>query len=263
MTVSKWLTIVGVVAAIAAPRSECFAQQKWGSLKGQFVYDAADAPKPDPLAIPGGVPAGCPNCKKTSDELLVDPDTKGVRNIVVYLMDEDGAIHPSYNALIEQPAVLDNKDCRFEPHVLALWLKQPLRITNSDACGHNAACSPKKEEPFNPLLQPKTDYVNRFAVPQTLPQPVSCAIHPWMKGYVLPRATPYVAVTNAQGEFEIADLPAGQHQFRVWHERAGYLLADPAWIVGRNKGVATWTIEADKTTDAGVIKVDPKLLAPK
>ncbi|HEY1064772.1 MAG TPA: carboxypeptidase regulatory-like domain-containing protein, partial [Pirellulales bacterium] len=176
---------------------------------------------------------------------------------------DEVAVHPEVAKLAGTPVVLDNKCCRFEPHIATLWLKQPLKITNSDACGHNAACSPKKDEPFNPLLQPNTDVTINFQASQTLPQPVSCAIHPWMKGYVLPRANPYVTTTNAKGEFEIANLPAGQHQFQVWHERAGYLMANKEWVVGRKKGIVTVTIAGGKATDLGEVKVDPALLAPK
>ena len=34
---------------------------------------------------------------------------------------------------------------------------------------------------------------------------------------------PYAAATDAKGNFTIKNLPVGDHEFRVWHERAGYL----------------------------------------
>jgi hypothetical protein len=44
-----------------------------------------------------------------------------------------------------------------------------------------------------------------------------------MTAYVLVRPDPYMAVSDKKGEFEIADIPAGMHTFRIWHEALGYL----------------------------------------
>lgn len=52
---------------------------------------------------------------------------------------------------------------------------------------------------------------------------VECNIHPWMKAVWLVIDHPYGATTNANGEFKIEKLPAGDYEFAVWHERAGYL----------------------------------------
>ena len=52
---------------------------------------------------------------------------------------------------------------------------------------------------------------------------VSCSIHPWMRGWLLVRDTPYMAVTDQDGRFEIKRLPVGQWEFAFWHERAQFL----------------------------------------
>lgn len=44
-----------------------------------------------------------------------------------------------------------------------------------------------------------------------------------MRGFVLLRANPYMAKTDANGRFEIKHLPKGEHRFRIWHERVGWL----------------------------------------
>ena len=43
-----------------------------------------------------------------------------------------------------------------------------------------------------------------------------------MSGWVIARDNPYVAVSKADGTFEIKDLPAGELEFLAWHERPGY-----------------------------------------
>jgi hypothetical protein len=52
---------------------------------------------------------------------------------------------------------------------------------------------------------------------------VGCDIHPYMTAWWVVLDHPYVAVTDSEGKFEIKGLPAGKHEFIVWHERAGYI----------------------------------------
>ena len=49
---------------------------------------------------------------------------------------------------------------------------------------------------------------------------MTCDFHSWMKAYHLPLDHPFGAVTDENGNFEIADLPVGDHEFVVWHESA-------------------------------------------
>ncbi len=44
-----------------------------------------------------------------------------------------------------------------------------------------------------------------------------------MRGWLLVRDTPYMAVTDQQGRFQIKGLPVGQWEFAFWHERAQFL----------------------------------------
>jgi hypothetical protein len=46
---------------------------------------------------------------------------------------------------------------------------------------------------------------------------LTCNIHPWMRGFIVVTDEP-AAVTDQQGRFVIADVPAGSYQLRVWHE---------------------------------------------
>ena len=63
---------------------------------------------------------------------------------------------------------------------------------------------------------------------------------------------PYVGITDADGKFKIENLPVGEHSFRVWHERQGYL----------NRSYKV-TVEAGKTTVLNVEKVSAAKLSRK
>ena len=62
-----------------------------------------------------------------------------------------------------------------------------------------------------------------FVLPEPVPVTVQCDIHPWEKAYWLVVDHPFAAKTEANGSFEIKNVPFGRHVFRVWHERIGYV----------------------------------------
>ncbi len=87
-----------------------------------------------------------------------------------------------------------------------------------------------------------------------VPTPVTCNIHPWMKGYVVAKDNPYMAVSKPDGTFEIKDLPGGELEFQAWHEKSGYL-ATPDW---GKRGIFKYTIK-EGDNDLGTIKLSPEL----
>jgi hypothetical protein len=90
-------------------------------------------------------------------------------------------------------------------------------MKNSDPVGHNTNIVGGTNEIIEAGMT--RDYTPQKESP--LPQQVTCNIHPWMIAWFLPRANPYIAVTAADGTFEIANLPAGEElEFQVWHENA-------------------------------------------
>ena len=42
-----------------------------------------------------------------------------------------------------------------------------------------------------------------------------------MRAYWLIIDHPYAALTDKDGKFQIDNLPVGEHNFRIWHERIG------------------------------------------
>jgi uncharacterized protein (DUF2141 family) len=51
--------------------------------------------------------------------------------------------------------------------------------------------------------------------------PVRCNNHPWMNAFVNVSATPFFAVTGADGHFEINGLPAGDYTLGAVQEKLG------------------------------------------
>ena len=95
---------------------------------------------------------------------------------------------------------------------------------------------------------------------ERLPAKVACPIHAWMVGYMVVKDHPYVAVTDAEGKFEMKNVPKGEWTLRIWHEKPGYvkeakMSGKPAnWDMGR---APIWITPDDNTL--GDVELAPAL----
>jgi hypothetical protein len=245
--------LVAFTLAVVSVSTEARAQ--WGNLKGKFIY--AGSPPATIKITPDKDVEVCGKHELVNEELLVGKDG-GIANVLIYVRLARGAeikTHPDYEKTANDKIEYDNKGCRFNPHILPIRLTQTLVLHNSDACGHNSNLQPLGDEPVNPLLPAGGAFEYKFSKPQTVPQGVSCNIHPWMKGHILPLSHPYAAVSAPDGSFEIKNLPEGEWEFQVWHEKSGYL-AIPGWDRGRFK----LSIKSgENVLGDGIVKVDPSV----
>ena len=154
------------------------------------------------------------------DETVVVNADGTLANVFVYLADappSDGSDRPA--------AVLDQVDCRYVPHAVAVQVGQPLRIRSSDAKTlHNvhllAAANPQLN--FG-LTDAGAEKQVTFQQPEFIR--TKCDVHPWMTGYVGVFESPFFAVTRegdaGAGHFEIARVPPGKYKLVAWHEQYG------------------------------------------
>ena len=96
-------------------------------------------------------------------------------------------------------------------------------MKNSDQAGHNIKGEPKRNPSFNVNLPAGGSDKVKLGRAEPEPFQSTCAIHAWMDFWTLVVDHPYATVTNEKGEFRIPDLPAGDHEFRVWQEKGGML----------------------------------------
>lgn len=242
-------TIGLTVPAIAA---------EWGNLSGKFVYDGT-APAPKPLAITKDNQV-CDQFKAeiVEQELLVGQE-QGLSNVFIYLRvarDKAPAIHEDYKKAAQKPALIENFHCMFYPHAVGVWAKeQKLTVKNSDPIAQVVKIDVLKNTTINLTMGIGDEITHTFPLGERLPSKVTCGIHPWESAWLLVSESPYFAVTDKNGEFTIRNLPAGEWEFQVWHEKAGYVLAKPDWKTGRFKQV----IKAGENS-IGTLKIKPELL---
>lgn len=117
------------------------------------------------------------------------------------------------------PAVLDQKGCRYHPHVQGVMVGQELQIRNSDSTLHNVHSMSKNNKQFN-LGQYGGTVDTRVFESEEVMMPVVCDVHGWMKSWIAVLHHPAFGVTAEDGTFSFR-VPPGEYTVTAWHERYG------------------------------------------
>jgi plastocyanin len=152
------------------------------------------------------------------DEAFVLGKREGLRNAVVYLQGrvEGARSFPEP----EGGFVLDQKHCRFEPHVLVAGAGSQIAVLNADHLNHNLKTVSRTNPPLE-IAQPKSVFRAMLRIDHPEIVELRCGIHDWMSAWIVVAEHPYYAVTDADGRFEIKDIPAGDYTLALWHESLG------------------------------------------
>ena len=166
------------------------------------------------------------------DESLVVGEGNALKNTIVYLIDISAGKDFDKKAKTE----IDQKGCKFTPHVQIVPVGARLTMLNSDKIMHNVHIF--GNNPVN-KPQPKTRRKMPLKAVKEAEGPVSvkCDIHGWMSAWIAYVPHPYFAVTNEKGEFTLEDVPAGEYKLGYWHEACGT----------NNKAPVAVTVEAGGT----------------
>ena len=116
--------------------------------------------------------------------------------------------------------VVDQRKMAFIPHVVAVQQGTTVEFLNSDPVGHNVywpSVSGNKKLSHNLGTWPKGEK-KPFQFNDLGTASLLCNVHPEMSGYVVVVPTPYFAVTDKDGNFEIKNIPAGKYTLKTWSE---------------------------------------------
>ncbi|MBI3302193.1 MAG: carboxypeptidase regulatory-like domain-containing protein [Deltaproteobacteria bacterium] len=183
-----------------------------GTISGEVKF-AGTPPVPEKIAATKDQEV-CAKTEKVVESLLVGPN-KGIQNVVVSISNIQKG-----KKLPEAGATLDQKDCRYAPHVVLSPAGAELMIVNSDGILHNIHTQSTKNPPFNkaqPKFRPKM--TEKFAQPETVK--LTCDAHGWMSGWLIVQDHPYYTLTDANGAFKLTDVPPGDYEIKFWHETLG------------------------------------------
>ncbi len=186
------------------------------TISGKVTFTGT-APANEPIAMDAEPTCAdqYPNGAFTETVLVNDNGT--LQNVFVYV--KSGLENYKFDPPSEG-VVLDQKGCRYHPHVFGIQVGQDLIIRNSDGILHNIHPQPTVNKSFN-LGQPvKMDSTKKFDKVEVM-IPIKCDVHEWMSGYVGVLDHPYFAVTGSDGTFSLPNLPPGTYTIEAWHEKYG------------------------------------------
>lgn len=179
-----------------------------GTIKGTALYSAKF--KQAPAIKTGKFKKAC-GAEVPEESLLVD--NSKLMNVVVTLTGKklkgkSKEVH------------LDQKNCRYEPHVIAMKKETSLFITSSDPINHNIHTYSFENDPINMMFVPNQDaYEHEMDEPEIVK--VECDLHSWMTAWIVVAENAYFSVTSKQGGYKIGDVPPGKYKLTAWHESLG------------------------------------------
>ena len=146
-------------------------------------------------------------------ERLVVGLNGGIANTVVFLK------NISRGKAMDLPGgrqFLNQKTCRYEPHILLVPQNGKLQMMSSDPILHTVHM--KGAANYNlPFPYPNQIISRPVRSPGVVD--IKCnAGHIWMNAEILVVPHPYYAVTDEAGRFQITAVPPGEYEIEAWHE---------------------------------------------
>jgi hypothetical protein len=155
------------------------------------------------------------------DESLVVDAAGEVANAVVFLE----APPPNSTAAPASPppsVTLDQRGCRFTPHVLAAQVGATLVALNSDPVLHTVHATGAHHRFAFDAAMPFKGAKRALPLDRAGQFGLTCnAGHRWMHAWLHVFDHPYFAVTDAHGRFTLPSVPPGTYALAVWQERLG------------------------------------------
>ena len=118
--------------------------------------------------------------------------------------------------------MMDQKGCRYTPHIIAVRRGGSVEFRNSDSTMHNIHTLPAGDGKQVDISEAPKGASQTVQFKQAeIMMPVRCNNHPWMNAFINVADTPFFAVTDGDGHFNIAGLPAGTYVLGAVHEKMG------------------------------------------
>lgn len=230
-----FLLTLAAAACSDSPRGTAQARTAHRHAEGSIDLPSVSY-KPSPLASIGAITGTVQFDGEVGDSAIITtvdqsvcgaaiPDSSIVHhgtalaNVVVWLSDvTQGKPLP-----IERRTEILNADCQLEPRVQAVVAGTTVNVLNGDRLAHTTRFVRGVVGDTLAII-PLTDdgqvVPNEHIAATAGMIAVTCAQHPWTRGYIAVFESPYFAITDSAGQFRIDSVPPGKYHLVAWHERA-------------------------------------------
>jgi hypothetical protein len=184
-----------------------------GTITGTVKWSGA-TPKAPKLPITKDASVCDPESHKVRDlERLEVGADGGVANTVVFLKD---VTKGKAMDLPDARQHLDQRNCRYVPHILLIPQGGNLQAKSSDPVLHTVHMTGAAS---NNIPFPMQNQAIPINLPRAGVVELKCnAGHVWMNAEILIVKHPYYAVTDEHGFFKLSDVPPGEYEIEAWHE---------------------------------------------
>jgi hypothetical protein len=203
----------GLPDAAHAQTYRTITVQNGGSINGTVTWAGA-LPHVPKVEINKDPQICDPESHKTRDleRILIGPQG-GVANTVVFLTNISSGKAMDIPA---QRQFLDQRTCRYEPHILLVPAAGTLQMKSSDPTLHtvhmDGAATYNLPFPF-----PNQVVSRQMSTPGVVNLKCNGG-HTWMNAELFVVSHPYYAVTDENGKFELSNVPPGAYTIEAWHE---------------------------------------------
>jgi len=239
MNRTKWLALSGLLVVfgllvLAGCSKKENTEQASNATEEKMAAPAPAATPIDPstvatvsgtVKLDGAAPKGAkidmsqdPACKGANTAETVVADGGKLANVFVYV--KDGLGSRTFDTP-KDPVVIDQQGCRYHPHVLGVMTGQDVQIKNDDQTTHNIHPTPKDNREWNESQPPGSAAITKNFAREEIMLPVKCNQHPWMKMYLNVVKSPFLAITDASGKYELKGLPPGTYTIAFVQEKLG------------------------------------------
>ena len=153
-----------------------------------------------------------------SESTVVGPDG-GLANVVISL--KGGDLKKWKFGKGAATREIDQLNCRYIPHVIAVQQGDSLNIKNSDSTMHNIHATNAGGSDWFNQSQPNKGNVFETSADSAGVFKLKCDVHGWMISYIVVYKHPFFAVSGEDGKFSIGNVPAGTYTVVAWHEKHG------------------------------------------
>ncbi len=194
----------------------------WCTISGQIVVQGK-LPKRKLIDVSE---SKCGVMEIPNESILVDRNG-GLKNVAFFLnstktKSQDPPIHPSFRSRPKNGVSVRVKNCTFQPRIIFVHPGEPMKLLNEDPIGHSFFLH-ASNSPQHSVFPTQKPVITKLKTAERLPSIFQCGTHTWMRGFVIARDEPYVAITDESGFLRIENMPIGEWEFRFWHEKSGYV----------------------------------------